>query len=296
MKGAVGEVAEISTSALGIKFDGMDGIHKWHVEDELKLIPKEEDDEDRPMPNMRSMLPSGFERRFVTSDVEFRAEDGAGALPVIHGYAAVFDSPTELWPGRREVIRRGAFQKSLQESDQVALWNHDSNLPLARKSAGTLKLAEDDRGLRYEIQINLANTWERDAYEAVKKRSVQGSSFTFKATRENLVANPTTGRTELREVLEAKLLEVSPVTFPAYLASQADSRALALIDLAHSGFDVDRLLEEISQRGLTESELRASCERVIGLLDRGERGSASGADDGERDQMLRRLALAEAGA
>ncbi|MBY0274727.1 HK97 family phage prohead protease [Candidatus Binatia bacterium] len=35
-KGAAGEVVEVSTSALGIKFDGMDGVHRWYVESELE--------------------------------------------------------------------------------------------------------------------------------------------------------------------------------------------------------------------------------------------------------------------
>lgn len=36
-KGKVGTVQEVSTPALGIKFDNMDKIHKWYVESELEV-------------------------------------------------------------------------------------------------------------------------------------------------------------------------------------------------------------------------------------------------------------------
>ena len=35
-KGKTGTVQEVSTPALGIKFDGMQEMHKWYVEDELE--------------------------------------------------------------------------------------------------------------------------------------------------------------------------------------------------------------------------------------------------------------------
>ena len=36
-KGAAGTVAEMGTCALAVKFDGMDGVHKWYVADELEI-------------------------------------------------------------------------------------------------------------------------------------------------------------------------------------------------------------------------------------------------------------------
>lgn len=35
-KDKVGTVKEISTEALGIKFDGMTEMHKWYVDDEIQ--------------------------------------------------------------------------------------------------------------------------------------------------------------------------------------------------------------------------------------------------------------------
>lgn len=41
-KEKIGTIAQISTEALGIKFDGMNEIHKWYVDEEIEM---EEPDE-----------------------------------------------------------------------------------------------------------------------------------------------------------------------------------------------------------------------------------------------------------
>jgi len=43
-KGKVGTILQISTPALGIKFDGMPGIHKWYTEAELTTVASAMDD------------------------------------------------------------------------------------------------------------------------------------------------------------------------------------------------------------------------------------------------------------
>lgn len=45
-KGATGTVKLINGTALGILFDGMPGIHKWYVAEELNLIKPERIDGD----------------------------------------------------------------------------------------------------------------------------------------------------------------------------------------------------------------------------------------------------------
>lgn len=37
-KGKVGTIVEISTPALGIKFDGMEGVHKWFTDSEVERV------------------------------------------------------------------------------------------------------------------------------------------------------------------------------------------------------------------------------------------------------------------
>jgi ribosomal protein L24 len=37
-KGKRGRIVEIGTPALGIRFEGMGGVHKWYTDDEVKKL------------------------------------------------------------------------------------------------------------------------------------------------------------------------------------------------------------------------------------------------------------------
>jgi phage head maturation protease len=85
-----------------------------------------------------------IERRFVVHglQVEQRAD---GKMPMLKGYAAVFNLPSvELW-GFYEQIAPGAFADSIAAGDDVrALWNHDPNWVMARTTngmSGAIRLA-----------------------------------------------------------------------------------------------------------------------------------------------------------
>ena len=138
--------------------------------------------------------------------------------------------------GFREVIRPGAFAKTLQERDQVAYWSHDSAQPLGRRSEGTLVLTDSPAGLAIEI-IPPDTTWGHDAVASIQRRDVQGFSFGFRVIRDRV-----TGEEEevLRELLEVDLREVSPVTEPAYPATEAEARAI----LEASGVEFDATTSE----------------------------------------------------
>ena len=90
-----------------------------------------------------------LERRFLPlDDLEVREE---GEDPKIVGYASVFNKLSEDLGFGREKVKRGAFAESIGKDDIRALWNHDSNIVLGRNTSGTLKLEEDQKGLKVEI-------------------------------------------------------------------------------------------------------------------------------------------------
>lgn len=128
----------------------------------------------------------------------------------LSGYAAVFDQPTTRqrdFPGA-ESIARGAFADRLGD-DVLAVVNHDPALLLGRTSAGTLRLAEDETGLAFELDLP-DTTLGRDVREQVRRGDLAGMSFTAQVGRVE--------RTESGVVHRSfgRLVDVSLVALPAY--------------------------------------------------------------------------------
>lgn len=162
----------------------------------------------------------GKEVRSITvSNLEIRTEDGK---TVLAGYAARFNTLSDgMW--FIEKIAPGAFAKTLGENNSIkALWNHNTDFPIASTDSGTLKLSEDDLGLRFEmspINTSIGN----DATEAVRSGVVKGVSFGFITKQDSWdwtdEENPT------RTLIEVELLEISPTPFPAYAATSISARS-----------------------------------------------------------------------
>lgn len=162
-----------------------------------------------------------MERRMLEA-AELRL-DGDGDERTIKGYAAVFDSLSLPIFGFREVIRKGAFKKTVREGDIRALWNHDPNFVLGRKSARTLRLEEDDKGLMTRIVPPKAS-WARDLMESIDRGDVSQMSFGFRAVKDRWHSEE--DGSQVRELLEVQLFDVSPVTFPAYPQTEVHVRAV----------------------------------------------------------------------
>jgi HK97 family phage prohead protease len=165
----------------------------------------------------RSKMAKKIERRtYSVRDVEARA-DGDGMR--LAGYAAVFNDASVPLPFK-ESIAPGAFRKTLSETPDVRMLINHEGLPVARTKNGTLKLEEDDRGLRFEA--DLADTQEgRDIYELVKRGDVDQMSFAFRVIRQKW--NDDRSRRVLTEVSLADG-DVSVVTYPAYPTTTVEAR------------------------------------------------------------------------
>lgn len=186
---------------------------------------------------------------------ELRVERVEGRGVKLGGYAAVFDSESVDLGGFTERIARGAFAGSLSK-DVVALVNHNPDKPLARTSAGTLKLAEDEHGLAIEAQ--LADTSHaRDVVADIEAGNIKGMSFAFRTLKDQW-AKVGPGRW-LRTLLDVELLDVSPVTWPAYPSTEVALRAQDGAAEAQDGL----------ARAKAEDEAR---ERRLRLLERVARG------------------------
>lgn len=167
-------------------------------------------------------------RRAVALAPELRAE-GDGPTHIV-GHGALFDSPTTIrdWFGEyTEEIAPGAFAKTIREADVRALFNHDPNIVLGRNRAGTLALSEDSRGLLYDITPPDTSA-ARDLIESMRRGDVNQSSFAFSVVREQWTWAKREGEIDKRRLLEVKLYDVSPVTYPAYEDADSGLRAADL--------------------------------------------------------------------
>ncbi len=144
---------------------------------------------------------------------------------VIEGHAAVFDSWSEtlgsIFPFK-EIVRKGAFNESIGKDDIRALFNHDPNYVLGRNRAGTLELVEDEVGLKVRI-MPPDTSWARDIQTSIRRGDITQMSIGFIVKEDKW---STDKGMDIREIKKVQLFDVSPVTFPAYTATDVGVRAM----------------------------------------------------------------------
>lgn len=162
-----------------------------------------------------------IEKRGGLLGVEARAD---GDKRTLVGYAAVFNSPADIYGIWVETIEPGAFSSQLS-ADVRALIDHDSGRVIGRTKSGTLRLSEDSKGLKVEIDV--PNTSDgNDLWVLVERGDISGMSFGFRVTKETWdeTVNPN------RRVIQAvELHEVSAVAFPAYIDTSIGTRSLEAV-------------------------------------------------------------------
>lgn len=168
-----------------------------------------------------------IERRMTpTGAIAIETRDNGGQ--VIAGYAAVFhraDDPGTQYQLGKDLVERiapTAFNRAVSEkSDAVALFNHDPSQLLGRASAGTLRFSVDQRGLKYEIDHNPADPQHVSVLEKLKRGDLTGSSFAFRVTKQSFTRG---AGGDVRTIEDVELLDVGPVTYPAYKATTSGLR------------------------------------------------------------------------
>jgi hypothetical protein len=167
------------------------------------------------------------ERRTFPFQVEAReAEDGFN----FDGLASVYDSTADLGPFRERVADT-AFNKTLKdEADVRLLVNHDG-VPLARTKSGTLELRSTSVGLRATTPegrpLDLQNPTVQEVASAMRRGDLDQMSFAFQTVKDEWDDEPEDGGSPIRTIREAKLFDVSVVTYPAYEDTTAELRSQA---------------------------------------------------------------------
>jgi uncharacterized protein len=156
------------------------------------------------------------------------ADDGSS----FEGYAAVFDEEASFEvPGVgpvSEVVKRGAFKRALEASDNVPMLYHhlETHPPLATTRGGTLRLEEDNKGLR--VRAEIAKGYIGDAVrELVRRGDIPGMSWGFIAGQGNAKVERRGGGILRTLTGFKKILDVSPTWDPTYRGTEAELRSRA---------------------------------------------------------------------
>ncbi|MEU8270140.1 HK97 family phage prohead protease [Sphaerisporangium sp. NPDC049002] len=186
----------------------------------------------------------GPERRAYPVQVEVRAASDGSAT--IEGYASVTEHGYEMWDmfgAYTEVVRAGAFTKTLSEQPQVQLLLNHGGLAMAYTKSGTLRLSEDDTGLHMAAEVNTTRSDVRDMLAALKDGDVDEMSFAFRVVRQQWSPDY-----DQRDITEVSLNrgDVSVVNFGA---NPGTSVALRGLDIDRMGDgDVRALYERLGRR------------------------------------------------
>ena len=182
----------------------------------------------------RKQTMSNRETRDFETTFEIR-EEGDGMTFV--GYAAKFDQPSENLGGFVEYVERGAFSRSLKSrNDVMLLWNHDAGQPLASTKSGTMKLTEDEVGLRVEARLP-ETTLGKDMAILLREGIVGKMSFGF-----NVIKDSWNAEGNERRLKSVRLFEVSAVVWPAYTQTSAAVRGLDKV-AQRASVDADELAD-----------------------------------------------------
>lgn len=191
---------------------------------------------------------------------EFRAIEESDGQRYLEGYAAVFNSRSELLGNFIEVIEQNAFADVL-DNDAVALLNHDPNYPLARRSNGTLTLEQDSTGLKTRFRLP-DTSYATDVWNMVRDGLLKQMSFAFEVGKEGW--SKLQDGTPLRSIQKVKrLYDVSVVTYPAYPETSIHARSMAeqLIDT-----DTPTSVDETRKPGTTLKRAASERERQLKLI------------------------------
>jgi len=145
-------------------------------------------------------------RKRLSLELEVKMLDREGHFA---GYASVFG----VADNQRDVIVRGAFEKTLSEHrDRIRmLWQHNHSEPIGHFT----HLFEDKNGLYVEGKLITSISRAREAYALLKSGSINGLSIGYVPIKHHFDATK-----NLRYITEVDLWEISLVTFPANEAAR----------------------------------------------------------------------------
>lgn len=166
-------------------------------------------------------MTSDLETRQLMMPIQMRAATDEDDEPVIEGYAAKYNKPSEVLGGFTRFIEQiapGAFDDA-DMSNVVATINHDPNQVLGR-SGVNLTLSSDAIGLKFTVKPT-DTSFARDLIANIKAGVINQCSFAFTVANtdgaQDWEESDQDGVDYERTIRQIdRLFDVSVVTTPAY--------------------------------------------------------------------------------
>lgn len=222
--------------------------------------------------DLRSEMRGVLEHRVlavVTDGPAFELREvpnGTGGTKLnFEGYASVVERGYDVWAPAvgdfTEVIDTRAFNKTLSENPDVSLKVNHEGLPLARSTAGDLRLGADSTGLLASADLNPERSDVKLLRQAVEAGHLGAMSFAFRVTRQDWSDD---GQTRRITELNLNRGDVSIVEHPANGATTGMMSLRNAIERTMHANESSGLIEEI--RAAIAGADEATLKHVLSLL------------------------------
>jgi HK97 family phage prohead protease len=177
------------------------------------------------------------ETRIFAAPIEVREPNADSPAPMLVGYGAMYGNEYEV-NGFTESVAPTAFTRSLKNNhDHAVVISHDFARVLGTEESGTARFSSDERGLRYEADLDLEDPDGMSAYRKAKTRRMTQSSFSFEVLQDRWEERG--GAMPHRTLTEVRLYECSPVLFGANPTTSVDIKRAAHSYAEFRGIDCD---------------------------------------------------------
>ena len=153
------------------------------------------------------MMPNKIETRHA---IECRVTRNSETNEVrLTGMAVPYNTETDIAGVFKERFAKKAFDKRIDKG-AVMLANHDG-LPFASVRGNTMSFEERKDGLYFDASLDMRDRDAESMAVKIERGDLRGVSVGFRAEKQNWNEDYTE-----REILEARLMEISITPFPAY--------------------------------------------------------------------------------
>lgn len=189
----------------------------------------------------------------------------------VEGYALLFNTTSRNLGGFVERIEPSALDGVIENSDVMAVLNHDNSrgiLARSRFGQGSLTLSVDDRGLKYTFSAPKTALGD-ECLEYLRRGDITQSSFAFTVSEDSWAKQEDGSYVRTIRHFD-RLFDVSPVFEPAYFGTDVKCRSFEDFKAeeerkeAEAKAEAERLEQE--RREAEEAEKKAKLDEYYSKL------------------------------